>query len=118
MGKYDFITDDMFHEEMVDIIKHMSSGEILAVPGVHECMREELNNQVLENLLKKKEEQEEEKEESDEWFNLEYECPDCNYQWEDNWSCGVDDTCPMCGTRDVTPHKITRIDDKEDTDEC
>jgi len=32
-----------------------------------------------------------------------YACPKCGESWEDEWSCGCDDTCPACGERDISP---------------
>jgi hypothetical protein len=25
-----------------------------------------------------------------------YRCPDCNIEWQDEWSCACDDECPVC----------------------
>ena len=48
MDKYKDLTQDIFSELLSDIIHDMSANEILAVPGVHSIMAEELNNEVLE----------------------------------------------------------------------
>lgn len=34
-----------------------------------------------------------------------YTCPVCNYYWEDEWDCEVEDDCPSCGHRHITPKK-------------
>lgn len=33
-----------------------------------------------------------------------YTCPDCKYEWTDEWSCMCDDDCPNCGKRHISPH--------------
>lgn len=37
------------------------------------------------------------------WFNNRYVCPECRAVWDDSWSCGCDDECAECGTRDISP---------------
>lgn len=32
-----------------------------------------------------------------------YECPDCKCYWEDEDDCQVDDDCPDCGLRHISP---------------
>ena len=32
-----------------------------------------------------------------------YECPRCDCAWSDAWSCQVDDDCPACGLRHISP---------------
>jgi hypothetical protein len=32
-----------------------------------------------------------------------YECPRCACAWSDTWSCQVDDDCPACGLRHISP---------------
>ena len=34
-----------------------------------------------------------------------YECPECEYEWEDEWSCMCDDDCPTCGARHISPYQ-------------
>jgi hypothetical protein len=39
------------------------------------------------------------------WYRIEYKCPDCGHEWEDEWSCAVDaDTCdnPDCDAKYIT----------------
>lgn len=33
-----------------------------------------------------------------------YRCPECEHEWEDEWSCQVDDDCPECGARHISPY--------------
>lgn len=33
-----------------------------------------------------------------------YKCHRCAFEWSDEWSCMVDDDCPECGARHVSPH--------------
>lgn len=41
-----------------------------------------------------------------------YTCPECNYEWEDEWDCGCDDDCPACGKRHITPMESEQLDDE------
>jgi len=34
-----------------------------------------------------------------------YTCPECGTDWQDEWSCAVDDDCPNCGARHISPHE-------------
>jgi len=34
-----------------------------------------------------------------------YTCPDCGTDWQDEWECAVDDDCPHCGKRHISPHE-------------
>lgn len=34
-----------------------------------------------------------------------YKCPNCGYEWEDEWDCEVEDDCPECELRHITPYK-------------
>ena len=38
-----------------------------------------------------------------------YECPRCKYIWEDQWDCQVDDDCPSCGCRHISPYESVDI---------
>jgi hypothetical protein len=31
------------------------------------------------------------------WFINRYVCPDCEEEWDSEWSCACDDECPVCG---------------------
>lgn len=33
-----------------------------------------------------------------------YECPRCSERWVDEWDCMVDDDCPACGLRHISPY--------------
>jgi hypothetical protein len=44
-------------------------------------------------------------------FLNEYTCPNCGFEWEDHWSCGVDDDCGECGLRHITPTDSTELED-------
>jgi len=43
-------------------------------------------------------------------YNNHYTCPECGYDWEDEWTSQCDDDCPACGCRHVTPHKSEEIE--------
>lgn len=32
-----------------------------------------------------------------------YQCPTCKTEWEDVWDCQVDEECPECGERAISP---------------
>ena len=38
-----------------------------------------------------------------------YKCPQCETEWEDDWDCMVDDECPECGQRHISPYKSEDI---------
>ena len=42
------------------------------------------------------------------WLNY-YECPECENVWEDEWDCQVDDDCPDCGCRHISPYKSQEV---------
>ena len=42
-----------------------------------------------------------------------YECPRCDYTWSDSWDCMVDDDCPNCGLRHISPSESEDIDGEE-----
>jgi len=40
-----------------------------------------------------------------------YECPRCDCAWSDAWVCQVDDDCPACGLRHISPEDSFAFDD-------
>jgi rubrerythrin len=34
-----------------------------------------------------------------------YWCEKCGHEWSDLWECQVDDDCPVCGARHMSPYK-------------
>ncbi len=32
-----------------------------------------------------------------------YRCDQCGHEWSDEWECAVDDDCPSCGARHISP---------------
>lgn len=32
-----------------------------------------------------------------------YCCPECHHEWTNEWDCEVDDDCPECGERHISP---------------
>jgi len=50
----------------------------------------------------------EDEEEEVEFLNR-YSCYACGHKWSGVWSCGVDDDCPHCGARHVSPKKSVEI---------
>ena len=45
-----------------------------------------------------------------------YECPRCDCAWSDAWSCQVDDDCPACGLRHISPEGSFEFDDDCDVE--
>jgi hypothetical protein len=45
-----------------------------------------------------------------------YCCPNCDYEWADEWSCAADDDCVNCGTRHITPY-FSAEDEGDDNEE-
>jgi hypothetical protein len=41
----------------------------------------------------------------------EYTCPKCKHEWQDEWDCMVDDQCPECGLKNISPDGSTELDD-------
>ena len=39
----------------------------------------------------------------DNWYINHYTCPTCRAQWQDEWDAMVDDECPQCRTRNISP---------------
>ena len=29
-------------------------------------------------------------------------CPDCDHEWQEQWSCACDSQCPNCGLKNIT----------------
>ena len=52
---FDWITDEMFNKELDDVVNNLSTSELLAIPGIYEILREELNNEVLANICEQTE---------------------------------------------------------------
>jgi len=40
-------------------------------------------------------------------FTNEYHCAECDAEWTDQWTCGCDDECPVCGC-DISPVESER----------
>ena len=45
------------------------------------------------------------------WFINYYRCPECGYEWEDEWSACCEDDCPECELRHITPYDSDDISD-------
>lgn len=35
-------------------------------------------------------------------LDIEYRCPDCDHEWQEQWSCACDSECPNCGLKNIT----------------
>lgn len=38
-----------------------------------------------------------------------YRCPNCGHLWVDQWDSGVDDECPACELRDISPYRSAEL---------
>ena len=47
---YEWVTDEMFDEELIAILRDIPSSELLRIPGIYEILKEEFNNEVLSSL--------------------------------------------------------------------
>lgn len=47
------------------------------------------------------------------WYYLEYHCPECDEDWDDEWDCMVDSQCPECG-QDYSPKNATEQEFPDD----
>ena len=47
------------------------------------------------------------------YFINSYECPECECTWEDEWDCQVDDDCPQCGKRHISPYHSEDLRDED-----
>lgn len=34
-------------------------------------------------------------------LNIEYRCPNCGHEWQEQWSCACDSQCPECGLQNI-----------------
>jgi DNA-directed RNA polymerase subunit RPC12/RpoP len=34
-------------------------------------------------------------------LDIEYRCPECDHDWQEQWSCACDSQCPNCGLKNV-----------------
>ncbi len=35
-------------------------------------------------------------------LDIEYRCPDCDHEWQEQWSSACDSQCPNCGLKNIT----------------
>jgi DNA-directed RNA polymerase subunit RPC12/RpoP len=35
-------------------------------------------------------------------MDIEYRCPECGHEWQEQWSSACDSECPHCGLKEVT----------------
>jgi len=45
------------------------------------------------------------------WYRKYYHCPDCGYEWEDEWDCVCNDRCPECNS-EIEPYDYEEITNK------
>lgn len=44
-------------------------------------------------------------------FRNHYRCERCGHEWSSDWSCQVDDDCPSCGARHMSPTSSDDLDE-------
>jgi hypothetical protein len=44
-------------------------------------------------------------------LNIQYRCPNCGHEWQEQWSCACDSECPHCGLKDITALSWEEIDE-------
>ena len=49
MTNYSLLTDDVFDGILENQVASLSAAQLLAIPGIYEILREELNNDVLDS---------------------------------------------------------------------
>ena len=49
---YEWVTDEMFDEELIAILRDIPSSELLRIKGIYEILKEEFNDEVLSSLEK------------------------------------------------------------------
>ena len=55
MSNYDWVTDEMFDNKLEDILARHTGDGLLYIPGVYELVKEEFNNEVLQELERERE---------------------------------------------------------------
>jgi len=35
-------------------------------------------------------------------LDIEYRCPECDHEWQEQWSCACDSQCPNCGVKNIS----------------
>ena len=43
-----------------------------------------------------------EQQEAEPLLDIEYRCPTCGHEWQEQWTSACDSECPLCGTTDIT----------------
>jgi hypothetical protein len=38
-----------------------------------------------------------------ELLDIQYLCPECGHEWEEQWDCACDSECPHCGLEAIIP---------------
>ena len=49
---YEWVTEEMFDEELNSILRDIPGDQLLHITGIYEILKEEFNNEVLGNLEK------------------------------------------------------------------
>ncbi|HET6574098.1 MAG TPA: hypothetical protein VFG68_10880 [Fimbriiglobus sp.] len=46
-------------------------------------------------------------------LDIEYRCPECGHEWQEQWTSACDSECPNCGTEDITALSWDERSDEE-----
>lgn len=46
-------------------------------------------------------------------LDIKYRCPDCDHEWQEQWSCACDSQCPNCGLKNISALSWSDSDDPE-----
>lgn len=80
-GDFEWVTHEMFVEELKEILANEYAPDLLSIPGIYEVLAEHFNNEILTNLQRHREDEEydleEEAAESDPMAEGD-ECPNCH----------------------------------------
>ena len=44
-------------------------------------------------------------------LNIEYQCPSCGHEWQEQWSSACDSECPVCGLKNISALSWDSVED-------
>jgi hypothetical protein len=99
------ITKEILIKALLDITDGQSVNDLVGMTGLSFEKCNEIHNlteklQALNDFQFK--------------FRNFYQCPRCDYKWEDMWDSTCDDECPECGNRDISPYESVDLSDLPD----
>ena len=94
-GAQNKIVSMTFFAETVEPLLHAHNVALIEYEGL-----------TKEDVQGKEEESEEEEE--DKYLNH-YRCPSCGEEWQDTYSCHVNESCPVCDLKEIQPYRTEVI---------